>query len=556
LTKANTRNSNQSAISSVNYIVNTLGQRKERTTTDAANNSATTEWTYDTLGQVTSEDQPGTTTDRAYQYDTIGNRKKSANSLTLPDTDNYTSNALNQYTSITSGQLTSEPQYDFDGNMTHGPHPADPSIPALFYYDAENRLLEIRNATTGVTLQSNHYDAFSRLIRVTALHNVQSTTEYILWKGWTLVSRFVSSGNSHSETFHYTWGTDLSGSEQGAGGVGGLLAITRVPATGDFSTRYPLYDGNGNITALVTTNGTLSATYQYDAFGNTLNATDNDASGWVNHNIHGFSTKPTFGHQGLHYYGYRWYTAKDGRWINRDPIAERGGVNLYGFVGNDGVNRLDYLGMVTCSGTCGADITDWIYDEIQEQSKGWDSYKKSKGGNVTVEDYLMWANGNQRYKDGNFFEFSKGTSCGTKTGAVGCGKSVTLCGKCVRSAILGNIMYGLIGRTTFYTHALVGGANDTKKNWGMTVDPYDSLSYQLGAGLAEDLDMRINVILPKNKYDFCDKFSTLLRQSQNNDPIKEGDGKAGFNDLSTCVPCTDKTTETRHGGKEKPRKTP
>jgi RHS repeat-associated protein len=345
LTKANTRNIDQSAISSVNYIVNTLGQRKERTTTDAANNSATTEWTYDTLGQVTSEDQPGTTTDRAYQYDTIGNRKKSANSLTLPDTDSYTSNALNQYTSITSGQLTSEPQYDFDGNMTHGPHPADPSIPALFYYDAENRLLEIRNATTGVTLQSNHYDAFSRLIRVTALHNVQSTTEYILWKGWTLVSRFVSNGNSLSETFHYTWGKDLSGSEQGAGGVGGLLAITRVPTTGNASTRYPLYDGNGNITALVTTNGNLSATYRYDAFGNTLAPTDHDGSGWVSYNIHSFSTKPTFGHQGLHYYGYRWYNAPQGRWINRDPIEEAGGLNLYGFLGNDGVSVVDVLGL-------------------------------------------------------------------------------------------------------------------------------------------------------------------------------------------------------------------
>ena len=328
----------------MNYIVNTLGQRTKRTTSDAAT-SVVTDWSYDALGQVTSEDQPGTTTDRAFQYDHIGNRKKSANSLSLPEDDNYTSNALNQYTSISSGQLTSEPQYDFDGNMTHGPHPADPSIPALFFYDAENRLLEIRNATTGVTLLRNHYDAFHRLIRVTALHNGQSTTEYILWKGWTLVSRFVSIGGSVSETFHYTWGKDLSGSEQGAGGVGGLLAITRVPATGDASTRYPLYDGTGNITALVTTNGSLSATYQYDAFGNTLSPTDHDGSGWVNHNIHGFSTKPTFGHQGLHYYGYRWYTSPQGRWINRDPIAERGGVNLYGFVGNNVVSEIDILGL-------------------------------------------------------------------------------------------------------------------------------------------------------------------------------------------------------------------
>ena len=34
-----------------------------------------------------------------------------------------------------------------------------------------------------------------------------------------------------------------------------------------------------------------------------------------------------------------------GRWPSRDPIEEMGGVNLYGFVGNDGVNHLDYLGL-------------------------------------------------------------------------------------------------------------------------------------------------------------------------------------------------------------------
>jgi hypothetical protein len=34
-----------------------------------------------------------------------------------------------------------------------------------------------------------------------------------------------------------------------------------------------------------------------------------------------------------------------GRWVNRDPIEERGGVNLYGMVGNDAVNRWDVLGM-------------------------------------------------------------------------------------------------------------------------------------------------------------------------------------------------------------------
>ncbi|MCF7689348.1 MAG: RHS repeat-associated core domain-containing protein [Cephaloticoccus sp.] len=45
-------------------------------------------------------------------------------------------------------------------------------------------------------------------------------------------------------------------------------------------------------------------------------------------------------------YGHRYYSPSLGRFINRDPIEEQGGVNLYSFVGNNPVNGYDYLGMV------------------------------------------------------------------------------------------------------------------------------------------------------------------------------------------------------------------
>jgi hypothetical protein len=43
-------------------------------------------------------------------------------------------------------------------------------------------------------------------------------------------------------------------------------------------------------------------------------------------------------------YGNRYYSPVLGRFINRDPIEEAGGLNLYGFCGNDGINRCDVLG--------------------------------------------------------------------------------------------------------------------------------------------------------------------------------------------------------------------
>jgi RHS repeat-associated protein len=44
-------------------------------------------------------------------------------------------------------------------------------------------------------------------------------------------------------------------------------------------------------------------------------------------------------------YGYRYFDPNTGRWPSRDPIEEEGGVNLYGFVGNDGVDKVDVLGL-------------------------------------------------------------------------------------------------------------------------------------------------------------------------------------------------------------------
>jgi len=82
---------------------------------------------------------------------------------------------------------------------------------------------------------------------------------------------------------------------------------------------------------------------EYGPFGELLRATGPMAK----LNPFRFSTKYQDDETDLLYYGYRYYNASTGRWLNRDPIEELGGVNLYGFVANNPVNQIDILGQQT-----------------------------------------------------------------------------------------------------------------------------------------------------------------------------------------------------------------
>jgi RHS repeat-associated protein len=313
-------------ISAYDYSVNPTGQRTDVGKTGSAfASNRSIAWGYDSLGQVTKADSSAGF-DRTYQYDGIGNRKKSADSLTLPTGDNYMANALNQYTAVDA----ISPAYDVDGNATAYAVPNDLSANSTLDWDAENRL---KSATVGTTTTTYYYDSGSRRI----FQKTGSATTVYVYDGWNPVAEYT--GTTLSKT--YTWGLDLSGSLQGAGGVGGLLAVTDEAATGTPSF-FPTFDGNGNVSEYLDATGTTVAHYEYDPFGRTTLASGTKAGDFA----HRFSTKPLDTATGLYYYGHRHYDSAAGRWLSRDTIEERGGVNLYGFVGNDSVGNADRLGLL------------------------------------------------------------------------------------------------------------------------------------------------------------------------------------------------------------------
>jgi len=151
-------------------------------------------------------------------------------------------------------------------------------------------------------------------------------------------------------TVNYTRGHDLGGTLQGAGGIGGLLAWTDA-ANGQAAFYHA--DGNGNVTAMVNSQQFVVAKYIYDPFGNILSKSGPLADA----NTYRFSSQEYHQPSGLSLYLYRAYDPNLQRWLNKDPIGEEGGINLYRFVINSPPNAADPLGLKTISFKIGFDDT-------------------------------------------------------------------------------------------------------------------------------------------------------------------------------------------------------
>ncbi len=302
--------------------------------------------------------------DLDYSYDPIGNRVDSSVDAGTPTA--YCANAINQYTATHDGTGTC-PQpanpvesftHDLDGNLTQDGD--------YFYsYDAENRLVAVAEPTfpglPNHTILEFTYDYRGRRVRKveywpfdSPYGGIKKDTRFV-YDGWNVVME-LDGLDSNEILRRYAWGLDLSGTLDGAGGIGGLLAMedTKGTVTSSDDEHYLyLYDGNGNVAQLVDwagTPATIAAHYEYDPYGNALVS----AGAYAGANPFRFSTKyfdseldyASTDSDGLYYYGYRFYSPRLGRWLNRDPIGELGDRNFYRFAVNDPVSWLDVMGMM------------------------------------------------------------------------------------------------------------------------------------------------------------------------------------------------------------------
>jgi RHS repeat-associated protein len=307
-------------VSQFDYTYDPLMRRTQRTDVSYQGSEVTTNgFSYNARSELTnavmSADAYG------YDYDSIGNRLTASTPLT---SSTYVANDLNQYTQTISTNLTTSTvstnalSYDLDGNLLSD------GI-TTYSWNGENRLVQASNATTVVAFK---YDYQGRRFEKTV--NATNTARFV-YDGWAMIHE-----ESSSETNSYVYGLDLSGSKQGAGTIGGLLSVT-VAGGDDPGTFFPAYDANGNVTDYVSTNGTVVAHYEYDAFGKITDSSSPMADDFAFR----FSTKYFDVETGLSYYGYRYYSPELGRWLSRDPSEEYGGANLYVFCFNSPIMLID-----------------------------------------------------------------------------------------------------------------------------------------------------------------------------------------------------------------------
>jgi RHS repeat-associated protein len=332
---------------------------------------------YDGLQQVTRHDRGDLTPGSGPPYTgTDPSTRQQMEVFTFDETGNWpgyfsqspsltqsrTHNPSNQITSISGPTGAVQPAYDPAGNMTRMPRPGDWSAAAELTWDAWNRLVKLRTPSSPSSSSSGssssassssdssssasgssssgspasleityQYDALTRRTRKT---NGAGTIDYYYDRQWRAVEERAAGGVSAQ----YVWSP-----------LDRWTMIRRkrsVAGTLD-ETRYVLKDYL-DPAAVIDTSAAVVERFGFDAFGPVrfMDAAfaprAASTTGW-NFLFHAEFLDAD---SGLYNYGYRYLHPELGRWISRDPIAEKGGMNLYGFVRNDPVATLDALGLM------------------------------------------------------------------------------------------------------------------------------------------------------------------------------------------------------------------
>ena len=270
----------------------------------------TENWNYDGIYRLTSETislaPSGHNGNASYSLDPVGNRLSDASSLEGIASGSWGFNADDEISSET---------YDANGNVTA-------TDGKTFVYDSENHLMSMNGSQVTIV-----YDGDGNRVAKT----VNGVTTYFLVDdlnptGYAqVVEELAANGTVERQ---YTYGLQRISENQ-------QINNTWTPS-------FYEYDGGGNVRNLTNAAGTVTDSYEYDAFGNSFTVTGTTPNNYL------YRGEQYDSDLGLYYLRARYYNPNSGRFMSRDPedgkAKDPKTLHKYLYAGGDPINAVDPTG--------------------------------------------------------------------------------------------------------------------------------------------------------------------------------------------------------------------
>ncbi|MDR1156825.1 MAG: hypothetical protein LBK75_00745 [Oscillospiraceae bacterium] len=337
------KKANGSILDAYNYAYDGAGNR-----TQILDGHGTTTYTYDVLNRLLTATEPdGRVT--AYTYDGSGNR--TSETITQSGQSTVTTYQYNEQNRLTATE-TEQPDdivrlvdfyYDNNGNMVG-------RTSALLTDSTSAAVLSLSETEDEAALYD--YDVWNNMISST----VDGETTTHTYNGDGLRVSKTANGLTTRYAYEYTEVVlELDGSgNQKALNVRGHKLLSRVTSAGS---SWFMYNGHGDVTALVDGANTVQATYYYDAFG-----VHKEQTGTAN-NPYRYNGYTFDEESGLYYLKSRFYDPELARFMQEDTYrgdpVDPLSLNLYTYVSN---NPLVYWDPTGHWSVTGEPDNDWVPD--------------------------------------------------------------------------------------------------------------------------------------------------------------------------------------------------
>ncbi len=289
-----------SEVNKADYGYNNVGNR-----TSLTDRRGTQALGYDPLDRLISATHP-LTLDQTYAYDAVGNRTSGGGLF----------NAGNQQTEDNTFLY----EYDANGNQTKRTHKTSGEF-TVYTYDPENRLTKVEvfasGGSTPVATSTYRYDGLGRRIEKTG----NGQTRRYVYDGEDILLEY---DETNALLARYTHGP----------GIDEPVAMVRGGASYFYH-----QDGLGSVTELTDGTGATAKAYAYDAYGNIVEQT-----GTVE-NPYAYTGRELDADTGLYYYRARYYDPRTGRFLQKDPIGFKGGINYYVYARDNPIQYADPKGL-------------------------------------------------------------------------------------------------------------------------------------------------------------------------------------------------------------------